>query len=154
MARELYADNAPPVTVADNKVAIPYTDYSKYEDLVLEKLAGRISCVELAKTLGRTYHSVNNRCRRLGISRRCRDGWFCERDVSSILGVDHRTVSKYIHDGTLRGSWKSEGLGDKPRYAVVLTKDLRKFIVDHPTELANKKVDLTMIIYILSGKLN
>lgn len=68
---------------------------------VLEDLAGRVSSAKIAKRLHRPLSSVVNKCTRLRISRRVRNG-YTMRDLEMCLGEDHHKIAKWIGNGWLQ----------------------------------------------------
>ena len=109
---------------------------------VLEKLVGRVSTATIAKRLHRPESSVVDKLKRLGTSRRVREG-YTMRDLEQCLGEDHRKISAWIANGWLRdrpqGTNRHGGNGhDLHR---IREKDLLHFIKTHPQEINLGKVD-------------
>lgn len=109
---------------------------------VLDKLVGRVSSTTIAKRLHRPESSVVNKLKRLGTSRRVRDG-YTMRDLEQCLGEDHRKISAWIANGWLRdrlqGTHRHDGNGrDIHR---IREKDILRFLKSHPQKINLGKVD-------------
>jgi len=109
---------------------------------VLEKLVGRVSSSTIAKRLHRPESSVVNKLKRLGNSRRVREG-YTMRDLEQCLGEDHHRISAWIANGWLRdrlqGTRRHDGNGrDIHR---IREKDILHFLKNHPQEINLGKVD-------------
>lgn len=109
---------------------------------LLERLVGRLSAATIAKRLHRPESSVVNKLKRLGSSRRVREG-YTMRDLEQCLGEDHRKISAWIASGwlpdRLQGTKRHDGNGrDIHR---IREKDILAFIKQHPQELNLGKVD-------------
>jgi hypothetical protein len=109
---------------------------------VLEKLVGRVSSATIAKRLHRPESSVVNKLKRLGNSRRVREG-YTMRDLEQCLGEDHHKISVWIANGWLRdrlqGTRRHDGNGrDIHR---IREKDILRFLKNHPQEINLGKVD-------------
>jgi len=109
---------------------------------VLEKLVGRVSSATIAKRLRRPESSVVNKLKRLGNSRRVREG-YTMRDLEQCLSEDHRKISIWIANGwlhdRLQGAGRHDGNGrDIHR---IREKDILRFLKNHPQEINLGKVD-------------
>ena len=109
---------------------------------VIEKLVGRVSSATIAKRLGRPESSVVNKLKRMGTSRRVRDG-YTMRDLELCLGEDHHKIIGWIKNGwlqdRLQGTRRHDGNGnDIHRFR---EKDVLHFIKNHPQEINLGKVD-------------
>ena len=62
---------------------------------LVEHLVGRVSAATIAKRLRRPESSVVNKIKRLGTSRRVREG-YTMRDLEECLGEDHHKISVWI----------------------------------------------------------
>lgn len=100
----------------------------------LEEMSGTYTVATIAKSLGRSFSSVNQKINRLGIS-----GFEKSTDlltmntVHNILGVDSRT---------LKGKWASKGLRiiRKGNYLCIRQEDLLKYLKNHPEDWNAQKV--------------
>lgn len=72
--------------------------WTQAELKLLERLVGRVSAATIAKRLHRPESSVVNRIRRLGTSRRVREG-YTMRDLEQCLGEPHHKISIWIVNG-------------------------------------------------------
>ena len=123
-----------------------------------ERLAGLITKYPpylVAKKMKRGIISIIVKTKRLGLSRRVRDGWYTKTEVCEILGVDHRWVQSRIDCGTLQASWHN---GTKPKQNGgacwhIEEEDLKSFIRKYPNELHGRNVDMIQIVEILAGLL-
>ena len=124
------------------------------EDQRLRELSATMGLPAVAAEMGRTINSVNVRAKRLGISRRGRDGWFTLREVCHILGQDHHWVQHRIDSGQIPAQrHHGEGESDKPagRMWHIAAPDLAHFIRTHPEDLEGRNVDLIAIVETLTG---
>lgn len=105
----------------------------------------------IAKRLNRSINSVVVKSKRLGLSRRFRDGWYTKRDICEILGVDHKWLQRRIDNKGLRAEWNSDIKPSKDggSYWRIKEEDLRSFILSHCGELQGRNVDLFQIITIV-----
>lgn len=127
--------------------------WARQEDERLMELMPRYSPGKIAKLLHRSLNSVVVRSKRLGISRRVRDGWFTKQEVGEILGVDHHWIQRRIDCGALKATYHY-GVRPQKNGAVcwhIAEADLRRFIRRYPCELTSRNVDLLMIVDILAG---
>jgi hypothetical protein len=109
---------------------------------VLENLVGRVSSATIAKRLHRPESSIVNKLKRLGNSRRVREG-YTMRDLEQCLGEDHHKISTWIANGWLRdrlqGTNRHGGNGNDIHR--IREKDILRFIKNHPQEINLGKVD-------------
>lgn len=123
------------------------------EDEILTELIHRYAPGKIAKMMGRGVNSVVVRSKRLGLSRRVRDGWFTKEEVGKILGVDHKWLQQRIDSGQLKASWHNGRKPSKSGSACwhIEEKDLKTFIRRYPQELVGRNVDILLIVSILAG---
>jgi hypothetical protein len=112
------------------------------EVAIIERLVGKVSALTIAKRLKRTESSVVLKIKRLGLSRRVRDG-YTMRDLEECLGEDHRKIQRWIESGWLRdhrqGTRRHGGNGcDIHRFQ---EKDIISFIKQHPQEISLSRLD-------------
>ena len=109
---------------------------------VLEKLVGRVSTATIAKRLHRPESSVVDKLKRLGTSRRVREG-YTMRDLEQWLGEDHRKISVWIANGWLRDRPQRTNRhgGNGHDIHRIREKDVLYFIKNHPQEINLGKVD-------------
>jgi len=134
------------------------TDYMKRfwavaEDEYLRGKAGQLSPKKMAKHLGRSMNSVVMRLKRLGLSRRNRDGWYTKMDACAVLGKEHKWLQARIDSGALRATYHH---GERPaaggmRQWHIEAKDLRSFIIGHCEELNGSNVDMVALVDLLVG---
>ena len=112
------------------------------EEESLERLLGKVSALTIARRLKRTEASVVLKIKRLGVSRRVRNG-YTMRDLETCLGEDHHKIQRWVADGWLRdrlqGTRRHDGNGrDIHRFR---EKDILGFIRQHPLEINLGRVD-------------
>jgi len=116
--------------------------WTQAELTLLERLVGRVSAATIAKRLHRPESSVVNKLKRLGSSRRVREG-YTMRDLEQCLGEDHHKISVWIASGWLRdrhqGTHRHGGNGNDIHR--IREKDILRFIRNHPQEINLGKVD-------------
>jgi len=114
---------------------------------VLEKLVGRLSARTIAKRLHRPESSVVNKLKRLGTSRRVREG-YTMHDLEQCLGEDHHKISNWITNGwlqdRLQGTHRHDGNGNDIHR--IREKDILQFLKNHPKEINLGKVDQTWFL--------
>ena len=108
----------------------------------------------IAHRLHRSINSVVVKSKRLGCSRRAKDGWFTKKDVCELLGVDHKWLQRCIDSGKLKAEWNNPER--KPcqkgmAYWRIKQLDLIKFIKRNAGDFQSRNVDLVMIVWLLSG---
>lgn len=108
----------------------------------LERFVGRLSTAKIAKRLHRSEGSVVNKLKRLGTSRRVREG-YTMRDLEQCLGEDHHKIAQWVRDGWLhdrpQGTKRHDGNGKDIHR--IREKDILAFIKRHPQEINLGKVD-------------
>jgi hypothetical protein len=114
---------------------------------VLDNLVGRVSAATIAKRLHRPVSSVVNKCKRMRISRRVRDG-YTMRDLEVCLGEDHHRISGWIKNGWLQDRLQGTGRHDGNGRDIhrIHEKDILDFIKNHPQEIHLGKVDQTWFL--------
>ena len=118
---------------------------------ILSEMITQYSLITIAKRLHRSVNSVGIKAKRLGCSRRARDGWYTKKEACEIFGVDHHKVQRWIDNNELEASWHSDIKPVKNGGACwhITTEALRDFIVRHSFELTGRNVDLFQIVSIL-----
>jgi len=121
--------------------------WTRREMNVLEKLIGRVSSAMIAKRLRRPETSVVNKLKRMGTSRRVRDG-YTMRELELCLGEDHHKISAWIAKGWLQdrfqGTRRHDGNGNDIHR--IREKDILNFIKNYPQEITLGKVDQTWFL--------
>ena len=69
---------------------------------LLEKLVGHVSSATIAKRLHRPESSVVNKLKRIGTSRRVRNG-YTMRELELCLGEDHHKITLWIQERLVAG---------------------------------------------------
>lgn len=131
----------------------PWTDP---EARRLIRLMETLSTRKVAPLMHRSINSINLKAKRLGISRRNRDGWFTKRDVCAMLGVDHHWVQRRIDSGALKATShygpRPEKLGSSAWH--ITEAALKEFIRRYPEEINARNVDFILVVDILAGVIN
>lgn len=109
----------------------------------------RLPSASLAQRLQRSVNSVSIKLHRLRLSRRYRNGWFTETEVSEILGVGRLWVLRRRESGELKARLHH---GDTPPWHIE-EADLKRFIRAHVSELTGRNVDLGMIVDLFDSSL-
>jgi hypothetical protein len=70
-------------------------------------------------------------------------GFYCANGLAQALGIDSHAVSRWIRSGHLKAKLRGTARGEKQNgdIYVILEKDVRRFILEHPTEIDLRKVD-------------
>ncbi len=122
----------------------PWTDA---ETDLLERLVGRLSTATIAKRLHRPESSVVNKLKRMGTSRRVREG-YTMRDLEMCFGEDHHKIAGWTKNGWLRdrlqGTRRHDGNGNDIHR--IREKDVLAFLKAHPEEINLGKVDQTWFL--------
>jgi hypothetical protein len=112
------------------------------EEEIIERSVGNVSALTIAKRLKRTEASVVLKIKRMGVSRRVRNG-YTMRDLEECLGEDHHKIQRWIEKGWLRdrmqGTRRHDGNGrDIHRFRET---DILEFLRRHPEEINLGKVE-------------
>jgi len=107
----------------------------------------------VARLMHRSLNSVVVKSKRLGASRRIRNGWFTKAEVCQILGMGHKWVQRRIDSGVLVASHHSEHRPSQNGGSTwhIEEKAIKDFLRRYPEELNGRNVDLPMIVDILAG---
>lgn len=112
-----------------------------------ERLVGRVSTATIAKRLRRPEGSVVNKLKRMGTSRRVREG-YTMRDLELCFGEDHHKIAGWTKNGWLRdrlqGTRRHDGNGNDIHR--IREKDVLAFLKVHPEEINLGKVDQTWFL--------
>ena len=121
-----------------------------------ERLADLITREHINKVAGILKLSVNSvavKLQRMHLSRRIRDGYFTQKEVAQLFGVDHHWVSDRIKSGELKAE---PIMGYIPKQGgsrlKIKEQDIKKFIIDNAVKLTGRNVDISMLVYILTGE--
>jgi hypothetical protein len=114
---------------------------------LLEKLVGHVSSATIAKRLHRPESSVVNKLKRIGTSRRVRNG-YTMRELELCLGEDHNKIAQWIKNGwlqdRLQGTRRHDGNGNDIHR--IREKDILTFIRNHPQEINLAEMDQTWFL--------
>lgn len=104
------------------------------------------------KLLNRSECAVIEKIKTLKLSRRMRDGWFTQEEVSEILGVDSQKVRGWIRRGELQAKPQHHDTFSIYRATIrIELKSLKKFIIEHASELTGRNVNISLLVYVLTG---
>jgi hypothetical protein len=121
--------------------------WTSAEMKLLEGMVSRVSTATIAKRLQRPESSVVSKLKRIGTSRRVRDG-YTMRELELCLGEDHRRISAWIANGwlpdRLQGTQRHGGNGNDIHR--IREQDILNFIKNHPQEINLGKVDQTWFL--------
>lgn len=70
-------------------------------------------------------------------------GFYSANGLAQALGIDSHAVSRWIRSGHLKAKLRGTRRGEKQNGDIylILEKDVRRFILEHPTEIDLRKVD-------------
>jgi len=137
------------------KMGISFQDrhyWTKKEDERLEELMPRDCPGKVAKLMHRSINSVVLRSKRLGLSRRDRDGWYTKLDVCELLGVDHKWLQLRIDCGALKAkphNPERPPQKDGGSFWEIREEDLIDYIRTYPQELMGRNVDIIGLVDLL-----
>lgn len=129
-------------------------DWTAKEVAFLETYAKQHSAQWIAARLpGRSLVAVNVKIKRLGLSRRERDGWYTKTEACQILGVEHRWIQARIDRGELKATHHH---GERPgqdggRLWNIEVAALRAFVLNNLESLSGRNVDLVGLVSLLLG---
>ena len=140
------------------KMGVMQDKSPRWTDEEVERLIetnGQYAPIAIAHQLHRSLNSVVVKAKRLGLKRCFRDGWFTKKEVCEILGVNHKKIQHYIDGGGLKASYHNGAKPQKNGTAMwhIKTGDLVQFIKNNAGDFQGRNVDLTMIVWLLSGSL-
>jgi len=129
-------------------------NWCKKEDIRLDKLITRYSVQKTAHLMHRSINSIVLRAKRLGISRRERNGWYTKLEVCGLLGVDHKWLQIRINCGALKAVPHNELFppsGNGGSCWEIAETDLVKYLREYPQELMGRNVDIVSLVDLLGG---
>src|SRR5712671_6913392 len=98
---------------------------------LLEKLVGHISSASIAKRLRRPESSVVNKLKRVGTSRRVRDG-YTMHELELCFGADHQKICGWIKNGWLQDRLQETRRRNCNGNYRIREADIFVFIRNHP----------------------
>jgi len=127
--------------------------WTQKEKDILCDLIGKYAPITIARRMKRSVNSVVVMAKRMGLSRRCRDGWYTEREVCQILGVDHHFTRKHIESGELKATYYTDIQPTNKSGAMwrITEHDLEQFIRKNAFRLNGRNVDLLVLVDLLCG---
>jgi len=143
-----------------SKMGISFQDrqnWTRQAEDKLRQLMPRYAPIRVAKMMHRSINSVVLKSKRLGISRKTRDGWYTKLEVCEILGVDHKWLQKRIDSGALKARYHSP-YRRPGRLGMAMweidEKDLVRYIRRYPEDLKGRNIDIIQIVELLAGLLS
>jgi len=121
--------------------------WTRTELELLENMVGRVSSATIAKRLRRPESSVVNKLKRVGTSRRVRDG-YTMHELELCFGEDHQKISGWIKNGWLQNrlqGTRRRNCNGKDIHRI-REDDIVDFIRNHPQEINLGKVDQTWFL--------
>lgn len=82
-------------------------------------------------------------------------GFYSANGLAQALGIDSHAVSRWIRSGHLKAKLRGTARGEKQNGDIYLIfeKDVRRFILEHPTEIDLRKVDQLWFLDLLTNGL-
>ena len=119
------------------------------EDQLLEREASRRTVPWLAKRLNRSEVAVAMRLKHLRLSRREHDGWFTATELAGCMGVDAKTVTRWIEKGWLVA--RHRGTNSPMDPWMIEEAAIRKFVRSHPMAFDLRRVDQLWFVDMVFG---
>lgn len=124
-------------------------DWTPDEERVLEDHAGRRHVNWLSKKLKRSLSSVVLKLKRIGLSRRVRDGYTL-RDLEECFGCDHHVIERWVREGKLQVKRRNpEAESRSPWF--VSDRAVLAFVRQHPLDFRLDKVDQHWFLDLVLG---
>ena len=130
-------------------ITVKHVRWTDKEKDTLQELSGRYCAWKVAKLMSRSINSVVVMRKVLGITRIGRDGWYCMNEACEILGVDHKTLRRWIDDRTLIAS-RYNGENKSNTYWQIKEKNIRNFITNYTQELVGRNIDIIQVVQIVN----
>jgi hypothetical protein len=82
-------------------------------------------------------------------------GFYSANGLAQALGIDSHAVSRWIRSGHLKAKLRGTARGEKQNGDIYLIreKDVRRFILEHPTEIDLRKVDQLWFLDLITNGL-
>lgn len=125
--------------------------WTEEEDTYIERNMHRSSVANIAKKLNRTKTAVTLRAHRLGINKCLQEGYTLSA-LCMAFGCSQAKVSRWIELGWLKGKRRHT---ERERDVWYFTDhNVRHFVMHHPGEIDQHKVDFIWLIDVLTGDAN
>lgn len=128
-------------------VKAPY--WTEEEERYLESHLHRQKIGIIAKHLGRTETAVKLKAKRLGVNKKGEG--YTARGLGLGLGCDSHKIIKWVEKGWLKAARR--GTDCVFDYWLFLDQDIRDFLIAHPLEIDQRRMDWLWVIDILSNGL-
>ena len=81
--------------------------------------------------------------------------FYSANSLASALGIDNHVVSRWIHSGHLKAQPRGAARGEAQHGDAYLIheKDVRRFIIEHPTDIDLRKVDQLWFLDLITNGL-
>jgi hypothetical protein len=122
--------------------------WTQEDEEYLERNISRKSLADIAKHLERTKTAVKLKAKRLGLNKTIEG--YTMRGLCMALGCDHHKVEKWLHAGWLQGKRRGTERTTQD-YWYFTDRNIRKFIIEHPTEIDQRRVDWLWVVDLLGG---
>jgi hypothetical protein len=99
-------------------------------------------CLKLkAAGYARTVTGIHLKVKRMRF--KCDPSFYSGKGLAQALGIDSHVVTRWIKSGHLRAQFRGTARGERQGGDIYLIreKDVRRFILEHPTEIDLRKVD-------------
>jgi hypothetical protein len=127
-------------------------NWSQEETDFLEENFPKMTPEKIAEHLGRTVNAVRGRMQRMQLYKVCKNGYTMQ-DLMLGFGIgDHRKIKQWIDNGWLKG--KKLSMIDSParqQHWSFKDKNVRDFIIAHPDQIDQHKIDWLWVVDILAG---
>jgi hypothetical protein len=82
-------------------------------------------------------------------------GFYSANGLAQALGIDSHVVSRWLRSGHLKAKLRGTSRGEKQNGDIYLIfeKDVRRFVLEHPTEIDLRKVDQLWFLDLLTNGL-
>lgn len=121
------------------------------DEAYLEQNLHKSSIDAIAKRLGRTKTAVKLKAKRLGVNK-CGQQGYTMRGLCLGLGCSHHTVLKWLEKGWIKGRHRHTERADHDVWC--FSDDaIRKFILQHPNEIDQRRFDWLWVVDVLAGGL-
>ena len=94
-----------------------------------------------AASYTRTVTGIHLKLKRMRF--KCDPSFYSGKGLAQALGIDSHVVTRWIKSGHLRAQFRGTARGEPQGGDIYLIreKDVRRFILEHPTEIDLRKVD-------------
>ena len=126
------------------------SQWSYEEEEYLRKNIGKVSYHHLEKKLKKSRMNIYNHAQEMGLIKERAEDYYSLHDLVVSFGAQEKTIRSWIEKGWLKGKKDASGY-----YWIFKSKDIREFILSHPSEINPRKLDRgswLWIVDILAGE--